>query len=92
VGLDVTPRHLLLRAAARLEQEIRAYPRVYRAFYEALNRCGPVRDLVGRTKAGVRGGGATSRPPAVVEPALLRARREAAVAARLGLSDLRGDA
>lgn len=85
----MTPRHLLLGAAARVEQEIRAYPRVYRAFYTVLTRYPPVRDLVGRAKAGVRGGGAASQSPGVVEPALLRGRREAAVAARLGLADVR---
>lgn len=78
-------RSLAVRAAARAEQEIRAYPRVHSAFYTALTRNKTVRDLVGRAKAGVRGGGAPAHAPSVAEPALLRARREAAVAARLGL-------
>ena len=81
----MTARHLLLRVAARAEQEIRAYPRVYAAFYGALTRNRPGRGLGGRTKAGVRGPGAAARPHGVAEPALLRAQREQAVAQRLGL-------
>ena len=77
---------LALRAAGRLEQEIRAYPRVYRVFYTALTHNRAVRTVVGRAKAGVRGGGAAAHTSAVEEPAVLRARREAAVAARLGLT------
>lgn len=79
-------RSAVLRTASRAEQEIRAYPRLYAAFYNLLTRSPAVRELVGRAKAGVRGGGgegATSRT--VSEPPLLRARREAAVAHRLGL-------
>lgn len=78
-------RHLALRVAGRLEQEIRAYPRVYAGFYRILNRKQAVRALVGRTKAGVRGGGASVRATSVQEPELLRRQREATVAARLGL-------
>jgi hypothetical protein len=85
VAVSGRSRALVLRAAARLEQEIRAYPRVYAAFYAALTRNRTARTLVGRAKAGVRGGGAAVRTAAVEEPALLRRRREAAVAARLGL-------
>lgn len=81
----MTPRDAALRVAARLEQEIRAYPRVYSAFYAAMTRNRAIRDLVGRAKAGVRGGGAGAHSATVAEPPLLQARREAAVAARLGL-------
>lgn len=84
-GVDVDLKTLALRAAARAEQEIRAYPRVHSAFYTALTRNKVVRDLVGRAKAGVRGGGAPAHASSAEEPALLRGRREAAIAARLGL-------
>lgn len=76
---------LTIRAAARAEQEIRAYPRVHSAFYTALTRNKAVRDLVGRAKARVRGGGVAAYASSGEEPPLLRARREAAVARRLGL-------
>lgn len=84
MDVDVT-RSVVRPLAARVEQEIRAYPRVYTAFYGVLTRNAWVRDLVGRTKAGVRGGGALAHASAVQEPTVLRERREAAVAARLGL-------
>lgn len=81
----MSARRLALRVAARAEQEIRAYPRLYSAFYAALTRNRRVRELVGRTKDGVRGGGAQLSRPTVQEPAALRALREDAVARRLGL-------
>lgn len=71
--------------AARLEQEIRSYPRLYSGFYTVLNRYEPLRRLAGRVKDDVRRGWEAPTPSSLEEPALLRARREAAVAARLGL-------
>lgn len=75
-----------VRVAARLEQEIRSYPRLHRGFYVLITRNPVVRDLAGRVKDRVRGSGDTPTAEAVpAEPADLQARRLAGVAARLGL-------
>lgn len=74
------------RLASRLEQEIRAYPRVYGAFYRALNASPAVRRTVGRVKTAVREGSMRSAAPAS-QPPLTEGdrRRRTATAARLGL-------
>lgn len=77
---------MAVRAAARVEQEVRAYPRMYDAFYRALNRSPRIRALVGRAKVEVRSAGlAAARPQEPPESPVVRQRREAAVARRLGL-------
>lgn len=86
--MDVTRdgKALLWGAAARLEQEIRAYPRVYSAFYRTLNASPAVRRGVGRVKRRVRQDGRPLSAPAGA-PALTLAlqRREQVTAVRLGL-------
>lgn len=83
--LVVRPRNLALRTAARLEEEIRAYPRIYGIFYTAMTRNRTLRNTVGRAKAAVRDAGSGPHASTAVEPALLRSRREQAVGARLGI-------
>jgi hypothetical protein len=85
MDMVVTARALALRAAARAEQEIRAYPRVYRFFYEALNRSSRVRRAVGRAKSGVRGPAASWSHPLPEDAPEVVCRREAAARVRLGL-------
>lgn len=77
------------RVAGRVEQEIRAYPRVYLAFYRVLNASPAIRRGVGIVKAGVRGDG-TTVPVAAASgpPDLAVQRRRAATAERLGLTVL----
>jgi hypothetical protein len=76
----------VLRVAARAEQEIRAYPRVYDAFYRVLTRHDTVRRLVGRTKAGVRSrGDAVATGDRAPEAEAVTEARERTVARRLGL-------
>lgn len=77
-------RQAVLSVASRVEQEIRAYPRAHAAFYRVITRNARVRDAVGRVRDGVRAS------PGVVDvvptdPEVVARRREAAVAARLGL-------
>jgi hypothetical protein len=76
----------VLRVAARAEQEIRAYPRVYDGFYRALTRNAVVRRVVGRAKAGVRSrddpGATGDQAP---EAAAVAEARDRTVARRLGL-------
>lgn len=81
-----SPHVLFFAVAAWLEQVVRAYPRLHRAFYATITRSARVRDLVGRAKDGVRtsGGRAMEMPLPAEEPEIL-ARRFPAVAARLGL-------
>lgn len=73
--------------ASRLEQEIRAHPRLHDAFYRLATRTPLFNSTVGRAKAAVRG--AQADQVAVLRPEdspRVNARREAAVAASLGLS------
>lgn len=77
---------VVLRVAARAEQEIRAYPRVYDVFYRVLTRNNAARRLVGRTKAGVRSrddNGATGDQ--APEATAVAEARERTVSRRLGL-------
>lgn len=73
--------------AARAEQEVRAYPRLHRAFYAVMTRNPVVRDLTGRVKDRVRSSSQDVAPPyrPTDDAAVLR-RRQIAVAARLGVA------
>ena len=86
MGVSGTAKALSWRTASRLEQEIRAYPRVYRTFYRALSASPTVRAAVGRIKTGVREG-STRAAPEPWQPPLTDGdrRRRTATAARLGL-------
>lgn len=76
----------VVRTASRLEQEIRAYPRVHATFYRALARSARVRALVGITKAAVRGeAGQAAAPPDLEESPLVLRRRFDGAAQRTGL-------
>lgn len=83
-------RALLWRTASRAEQEIRAYPRVYAAFYRALGASPAVRRAVGRVKTGVREDVAPTATTAAPPLTPAERRRHEAVATRLGLSPGRG--
>lgn len=75
------------RTASRAEQEIRAYPRLYAAFYRVLAARPGVRRAVGRVKNGVREDGTRAGVPAVATPDTRGdQRRRASVALRLGLA------
>ena len=77
---------VLWRAASRAEQEIRSYPRVYAAFYRALNASPAVRRTVGVVKAGVREDGTAAQTALKIGPTGPAERRRAtATAVRLGL-------
>ena len=80
-------RRGLWRVASRLEQEIRAYPTVYSAFYRALSASPAVRRTVGVVKSGVREDGSAAAIETVLDPpdSPLLTRRRQAVAVRLGL-------
>lgn len=82
-----SPRALAVRLASRAEQEIRAYPRLYAAFYKAVTSNPTARDLVGRAKDQVRSSGL---PPVLLTPLAeepeVASRRRSGVAARLRLS------
>lgn len=81
-------RALGVRVASRMEQEIRAYPRVYRGFYALMGRSARLRVLAGGYKDRVRASAAEVVPAGRLRdiPDPLRPQRERAVAARLGLS------
>jgi hypothetical protein len=87
VGLSGNGKALLWRGAARVEQEIRAYPRAYDLFYRALTRSPRARALAGRAKDRVRTSTVTSKAAAEPQddPAVVMA-RERAAARRLGLA------
>lgn len=76
----------VVRTAARLEQEIRAYPRVHATFYRVLTRSARVRGLVGNAKAAVRGeAGRAMATPELKESQLVLQRRFESAARRTGL-------
>jgi hypothetical protein len=80
---DVRAR--LVRVVAWSEQEVRAHPRLYIAFYGAINRSPRLRDVAGRLRLRVRGragGAGVSRP---VDPTRAADRVRRATAVRLGL-------
>jgi hypothetical protein len=81
-------RVLALRLAASLEQEVRARPALHSAFYAVISHSPVGRDLAGRVKSGVRRSQTTppTRLHACLEDEAVRLRRDAAVAARLGLT------
>jgi hypothetical protein len=86
VGLSRDGRAILWRGAARVEQEIRAYPRMYSAFYRILNASPAARRAVGRVKSRVRHGRAVPGGTRSQAPQTLAdQRREHATAVRLGL-------
>ncbi|MCW2615831.1 MAG: hypothetical protein JWN08_2825 [Frankiales bacterium] len=87
VAVSGRAKTALWRVASRFEQEIRAYPRVYRAFYQALNASPAVRRAVGIVKSGVREDGSAAALDTELDPPRTRQqeRRLAAVATRLGL-------
>lgn len=78
-------RARLVRVVGWAEQEVRAHPRLYTAFYGAINRSSRLRHLAGRLKLRVRGraGGAGAARPTDPTRAADRVRRATAV--RLGL-------
>jgi hypothetical protein len=78
---------LALRLVSRAEQEIRAYPRLHSAFYAAVTRNPWIRGVAGRAKDRVRGSAAPAGgAPLPLEEPEVRARRAAAVTARLKLT------
>lgn len=79
----------VVRAASRLEQEIRAYPRVHATFYRVLTRSARVRALVGTTKAAVRGESGQAAPSELDESPLVLSRRLDGAARRTGLRGTR---
>jgi hypothetical protein len=87
VGVSGRARTALWGVASRAEQEIRAYPRVYAAFYRALNTSPAVRRAVGVVKSGVREDGSAAAVDTTLDPpdSRYRDRRLTAVATRLGL-------
>jgi hypothetical protein len=79
-------RALAVRAAARAEQEIRAYPRLHAGFYAVITRNPALRNLAGKAKTRVRGAASPlARPVFLLEDPEVQDRRRTAVAARLGL-------
>ncbi len=79
-------RTAAVRSASRVEQEIRAYPRLYAAFYRALNARPAVRRIVGKVKTGVREDGThVAQQPPDGPLGLAERRRSTATAVRLGL-------
>ena len=77
-----------VRLASTIEQEIRAHPRLYNAFYQGIGRSPALRRVVGRAKDGVRQGNGPCQVAAdPTDAPLVQARREAAAATRLGLSE-----
>lgn len=87
MAVSARAKTVLWRVASRAEQEIRAYPRVYGAFYRALNASPAVRRTVGVVKSGVREDGTAVAVATALDPppGVRQDRRLAAVAARLGL-------
>lgn len=88
MGLGVSRLHAAaVRSVSRIEQEIRAYPRLYAAFYSALNASPAVRRTVGKVKTGVREDGTHVVQEVQDGPlGLAERRRSAATAVRLGLA------
>ena len=73
-----------LRVVAWGEQQVRAYPRVYAAFYGAITRNDVVRDLAGNLRDRVRGHPSWERPGVAGQPPVDALRRRV-VADRLRL-------
>jgi hypothetical protein len=72
---------------SRAEQEVRAYPRLHAAFYAAVTRNPWIRGVAGRAKDRVRGSAAPAGSAVLpLEEEEVRARRAAAVTARLKLT------
>jgi hypothetical protein len=83
-------RALTIRLVAWAEQEIRAYPKLYNAFYTAVTHNAPLRNLAGRVKERLRASYSAyegSRVLPTEEPQVAE-RRAQAVAARLGIDGL----
>ena len=78
-------RLLLLRRAARIEQRVRAQPRLYAAAYSALERYPRLSSLIRRVRAQVPRPDAPSPIRRPADSPFVEERREAAVAAMLGL-------
>lgn len=64
---------------------MRTHPVLHDVFYAVITRSGPARRLLGRVKSQVRTTRAAGSSVPDPEDPAVRARREAAVAARLGL-------
>jgi hypothetical protein len=65
-----------VRLAARIEQEVRAYPRLYAAFYGLVTAHPRARALMGRARDEVRAvdGGGRAAPVPADDPAVVAAR------------------
>lgn len=77
-------RGRLLVVASWGEQQVRAYPRAYAAFYGVITRNERVRDAAGGLRDRVRGRASWERPGVAGPPPVDPVRRRV-VAARLGL-------
>ncbi len=85
-ALTAFVRRTPVRLAARLEQEIRAHPRVHSAFYKAISSNAALRRAAGSVKDRVRhSSGTTATVPLVFVEPEVRTRLLRGIAARLGL-------
>jgi hypothetical protein len=82
----VKPHSFAIAAMGFVEQEIRAHPRLYDAFYRAVTRDPRLRRTAGRVKHRVRSSAHTALTvPEPPDSLSVRRRREESVATRLGL-------
>ena len=81
-------RPVLLKLVSAVEQEIRARPRIHRAFYSVVARNVLLRRVAGSAKDSIRGASRAPRVPLLPpdDPAV-SAHRRTAVAVRLGFED-----
>lgn len=86
-GFAPSLRRLAVRTALAVEQEVRAHPRLYAAFYRGINRSDLARGVVGAVKARARSRswqqGALTQ---VHDAPLVAAERRRSVALQLGLA------
>lgn len=78
-------RVLLLRRAARIEQHVRSHPRLYAAAYSALKRYPRLSSVIVRVRTQMPRPDAPSVIRRPADSSFVEQRREAAVAAMLGL-------
>lgn len=83
--LLVRSRVFLLTRASRIEQRVRAHPRLYAAAYSALERYPRLSSLIRRVRAQVPRSDAPRLIRRPADSSFVEERREAAVAAMLGL-------
>lgn len=76
---------LAARAAAWAEQEIRAHPGLYKAFYSVIARSDGARALIGRARQRIRRQDGAVEAVAAPYPLAAQGARLALVAARLGV-------